>query len=354
MGMRGELGIFSAAEILQLIGSQEKSGVLEVRSKGRTAVLFFDAGKIISARDRRQSASDPFLSYLLENGEITIQDVHKVAEAKKDEGGDVVEIMLKQAILNEGKLGDLLSQYALQIVTNIVKWETGTYEFSASADGMPDKALGKPVRLEPILMEALRRKDEVEEIRRFLPGLDTKLDLAEPNYESLPLEDDDLAILRLVNGIRTIDQVIEESTVDEVETLDILEKLFALGIISIAADAPDSAPPRRIPARTSMLLALAALVVAGAIRIGVLGPGLLMTPQAANLRSDITSFIEARELANLRYAIDAYRAIQGAYPDDLKQLATAGLVTPEATENAEGIPYTYIRSSEGDYYKLSP
>lgn len=352
MSMRGELGVFSAAEILQLIGTQEKTGVLELRSKGRTATLFFGGGKIISARDRRQSTGDPFLSYLLENGEISIHDVHKVLEAKKTEGGDVVEMMLAKNILTEAKLGDMLSQYALQIVTNVVKWETGAYEFSASSDGLPDKALGKPLRLEPILMEALRRKDEVEEIRRFLPGLDTKLDLAVADLESLPLEDNDLAILRLVDGTRTIDQMIEESPVDEVETLDALEKLFALGIISIASETPEVGGTHRLSGRRAVLLALAVLVAAAALRFGLLGSG-AFPGTASGLRGQMSEFVETREMENIRFALGAHLVTRGAYPADLQELVSAGLVTQEGVRDRQGRQYSYSRTADGSY-NLSP
>jgi len=353
MSMRGELGIFSAAEILQLIGSQEKSGVLQVRSKGRTAVIFFDSGKIVSARDRRQSASDPFLTYLLENGEITIQHLHKVLEAKKSDGGDTVEIMLREKIVDDAKLGELLSRYALQIVTNIVKWETGSYEFAASCDGMPDKALGKALRLEPILMEALRRKDEVEEIRRFLPNLDTKLDIAEPNYETLPLEEDDLAVLHLVDGTKTIDEIIEQSTTDEVETLDILEKLFALGIIAIAAETPGAGGARRISAKMSFAALAVGLLAAVGLRFAVLTPEAAPSRPAAQLRTAVAQFTEARETENLRLALDAFKLINGTYPDYLQQLVATRLVSPDGIRDRYGRPYSYRRLASGESYVLS-
>ena len=165
--MKGEIGTFNTAEILQFIASQQKTGVLHLRSKGRSAVLFFEGGKIISARDRRQGIRDPFVFFLLENGALGPQAVNKVLEIKERTGGDTVEILLRENLIEESVLSDMLSKYALRILDDITKWESGTYEFIGSTDGMPDKRIIKPVRLEPILMEALRRRDEVEELRRF-------------------------------------------------------------------------------------------------------------------------------------------------------------------------------------------
>ena len=167
--MRGELETFSSAEILQLIGMQEKTGVLRIRSKGKSAVLFFDGGKVVSARDRRQGSKDPFLFYLQENGAIGIESLNRLIEIRGNEGGDLLEILLRENIVEDKKLASLLAQYARETLENVVKWETGTFEFTASADGLPETSIMKPLRLEAILMEALRRKDEVEEIRGSYP-----------------------------------------------------------------------------------------------------------------------------------------------------------------------------------------
>jgi len=352
--MKGELGLFSAAEILQLIAVQEKSGVLQVRSKGRTAVLFFDSGKIVSARDRRQSTSDPFLTYLLENGQITIDDLHKIIDVKKQQGGDTIEIVLAEKMADEAMIGEWLCSYAQQIVANMVKWEIGSYEFAATCDGMPDKRLGKPLRLEPLLMEALRRKDEVEQIRRFLPGLETRLDIAEPDYQALPLEQDDIAILKLVNGTRTIDQIIEESSADEVESLDILEKLFTLGIIAIAAEAPGAGRQRKISRMTSLLIVCGLLAAALGLRMSILAPGHAPAQSAGQLRTAVADFIEAREMENLRLALDAYKVIEGSYPNELGELVALKLIGPEQTRDRRGREFAYRRTTSNDSYVLSP
>jgi hypothetical protein len=349
--MRGEIGAFSVAEILQLIGMQEKSGMLRVRSRGKTAVLFFDSGKVVSARDRRQIARDPFLSYLQEKGAIGIQELNRVAEAKQSEGGDLIDILLGEKVIDEKTLAELLSDYAVQTLESMVKWETGTFEFVASTDGIPEKSIIKPMRLERILMEALRRKDEVEEIRRFLPAFDTKIKIAEPNVEDLPLESHDYAVIKLVDGKRTIDDILEESDAEEVETLDILERLFALGIVSIAEK---EAPRQGAPIFLSPLksLALTALIVGAAalVRFFLLTAAPSTGMPAGTLRVAIEEFIDEREVQNLHFALDAYQSVNGAYPARLEDLVSAKMVSADQIANRYGDIYAYrYFQSEGRY-----
>lgn len=352
--MRGELGTFSMAEILQLIGSQEKSGVLRVKSKGKAAVLFFEGGQVVSARERRQGAKDPFLFYLHESGAIGLEDLNKVMEIRQGDGGDTVDILLREKVVGKDALGERLSEYATQTLETIVKWETGTYDFRANTNGNPDSDIMKPLRLEAILMEALRRKDEVEEIRRFLPSFDTRIRISEPNIEELQLDDDDASVLILIDGNKTIDELLEESSAGEVETLDILEKLFALGVVSIAEK---QALPGRMMASSpirSAALAVGIVIAAIMLRLFVFAAPPSAGSRVNSLRAATADFVESREIQNLRFALDAYRMEKGTYPGSLTDLVSAGLLEQHQIEDRYGDVYGYMRVANEDRYVLPP
>lgn len=352
--MKGDIGIFSVAEILQMIGMQEKTGVLTVKSKGKSAILLFESGKVVSARDRRQGAKDKFLFYLEEKGVIDPHELQKVAEARQNDGGDLVEILLNEKIISETELAKMLSQYASDTLETVVKWETGTFEFAAGANSLPEKSLVKPLRLEPILMEALRRKDEVEEIRRFLPSYDTRIRLSVSNAAELPLEEQDSTVLGLVNGKRTIDEIVDESDADEIETLDILERLFALGIVAIAEqEEQKSGHPPVVPVFRSLILSAVAVLVAVTLRFTWLAPKSPEDLPLNRLRSSIEQFIDGREIQNLHFALEAHKAIVGTYPARLDELVTAGLITADQARNGHGDDYSYTYVAREGSYVLS-
>jgi hypothetical protein len=353
--VRGEIGTFSVAEILQMIGLQEKSGLLTIKSKGKSAVLFFEAGKVLSARDRRQGARDQFLFYLQEKGVLGVEDLNRVTEMKQNEGGDLVDLLVKNKVIDEKKLGEMLSAYAVETLEAVVKWETGAFEFAPSVDSLPEKAIVKPQRLEAILMEALRRKDEVEEIRRFLPGYDTRIKVSVSDVTELPLEEADTAVLALVDGKRTIDEIIDESDTDEVETLDILERLFALGIVAIAEK--DRERPRHLLERSalqSLLITAAILISAVLLRLFLVAADSPNTLPIVRLRNTIEDFTDRREVQNLHFALDAYRLIRGTYPDELSELVWMDLVTQNQITSRYGVPYLYKYIASEGRYVLSP
>jgi hypothetical protein len=354
MGMKGELGTFNIAEILQFIGSQEKSGMLRLSSKGRTATLCFDCGKIISAKDRREGMRDPFVSYLLENEILSPQEVSKILELKEKDNRNPAEILLSERLMDEERLGDLIGRYTQEVVADIIKWEGGQYEFSGSVEDIPKEALSRAMRLEPILMEAVRRKDEVEEISRFLPSFETKLKVSEPDITQLPLEDEELTVLRLVDGKRTIEQTLEDSEREELETLDVLEKLFALGIVSIAEDEPTGATDNRVfKAAKSVSIALAILAVAMLARVTVLTPSSPADTAYGTFQASVSEFVEEREIENLHFAIAAYKLNYATYPNRLEDLVTREFVSDEMIRDRHGVVYSYDYLHPQQTYVLS-
>jgi hypothetical protein len=355
MGMKGELGTFNIAEILQFIGSQEKSGVLKLSSKGRTATLCFDSGKIVSAKDRREGMRDPFVSYLLENEILTPQEVSKILELKDKDNRDPSEILLSERLMDEERLSELVARYTQEVVADIIKWEGGKYEFSGSVEDFPKDILLQAIRLEPILMEAVRRKDEVEEISRFLPSFDTKLKVAEQDLSQLPLEEHELSVLRLVDGKRSIEQTLEESEREELETLDVLEKLFALGIVSIAEDAPIGADDSRVfRAAKSVGIALVILAVALLARVTLLNPSSPSSTPYGEFKAAVNQLVEEREIENLHFAIEAYKLNYGEYPNRLEDLVTRKFVSEDMIRNHLGVMYSYAYLRSQDTYVLSP
>jgi hypothetical protein len=207
------------------------------------------------------------------------------------------------------------------------------------------------MRLEPILMEAVRRKDEVEEISRFLPSFDTKLKVAEPDISQLPLEDDELAVLRLVDGKRSIEQTLEDSEREELETLDVLEKLFALGIVSIAEDTPAGRSESVVfRSAKSIGIALAIVALAMLARLTVLAPSTSSETTYGSFMTSVSQFVEEREIENLHFAIEAYRLNYGIYPNRLDDLVTRGFVSKEMIRDRFGVVYSYnLLPTEGTY-----
>src|SRR5690349_19820371 len=64
MALQGNLRDFAATEILQLVGTQKKSGCLSLEWNTEKAVVWVQEGRIVSTRVPGMSKDDPLLNFL--------------------------------------------------------------------------------------------------------------------------------------------------------------------------------------------------------------------------------------------------------------------------------------------------
>ena len=71
MALQGNLRDFSAMEILQLVGSQKKSGCLVMEWNTERFVVWVTDGRIVSTRQPGLSKDDPLARFLLQIHRLT-------------------------------------------------------------------------------------------------------------------------------------------------------------------------------------------------------------------------------------------------------------------------------------------
>ncbi len=118
--------------------------------------------------------------------------------------------------------------------------EKAFYRLLSAADGKFEVSFDSVERLEQIgistqalLMEGMRRLDEWSRLQEQLPPLDS---IFEMDYQQLAarlfeIPDEIDGLLRLFDGKRSLSAVVEDSELDDLETLAIISKLFFAGLI---------------------------------------------------------------------------------------------------------------------------
>ena len=126
----------------------------------------------------------------------------------------------------------------------LLNWQEGEFAIEFKPIEREERI---PVSTQGLLMEGMRRIDEWGRIVEQLPSLDRvfelEYDLLAERLAEIP--DDVNALLRLFDGRRTLEQVIEEADYDDLAAAGVISKLFFEGIIRETAGVPveDPAPP---------------------------------------------------------------------------------------------------------------
>ena len=161
MALEGNLSAFGLSEILQLIAVQQKTGMLTVSSQESNAVMFFRDGSIISTRDRRRKAKDPFKEYLTRYGVLTREQL---------------EACLRMLQLVSGAIANLAERNAQQAeridamrhtIDQLMSWRQRVIE---QATAFMQAHLAEPIRLQDLAQHVVLSPSYFSQIFREETG----------------------------------------------------------------------------------------------------------------------------------------------------------------------------------------
>jgi hypothetical protein len=232
------------ADLLQWAGSGRKTGTLCLKGESFLKKIFLQNGIIIGS-----SSNEPqeFLGqFLLSEGLITEQQLKDAFDLQAQTKVMLGRILVKKGLLSEVKVQEILRLKAEETIYSLFLWTEAEFEFLE--DELPP---GDPVvievKVEDVLMEGLRRYDASKKIRELLPHNRLILERS-----ATPLPDEIAArafprrIYDLVDGRRTIDDVILEAHASEFNVCQVLSALLQRGFLDIGREeAP--LPKRQAP-----------------------------------------------------------------------------------------------------------
>ncbi|MBX5483575.1 MAG: response regulator [Myxococcaceae bacterium] len=144
----------------------------------------------------------------------------------------------------DAELGRLRGENAFYRLLNTFE---GKFEVKFGPVERPDRI---EVSTQGLLMEGMRRLDEWGRMLEQLPPLETVFEIDYPQLADRLSEipDEVNGLLRLFDGKRTLQRVVDDSDFEDLAALGIISKLYFEGLIrelgSAPADFDDSAPPR--------------------------------------------------------------------------------------------------------------
>src|SRR5512138_2043207 len=151
----------------------------------------------------------------------------------------------KEGRILDCELGKLAGENAFYRLLN---WQEGEFAIEFKPIERDERI---PVSTQGLLMEGMRRIDEWGRIVEQLPALDKAFEL---DYALLAdrlsgIPDDVNALLKLFDGRRSLDQVIEEADYDDLAAAGVISKLFFEGIIKEVAVPGLTEQPALTPTR---------------------------------------------------------------------------------------------------------
>ena len=230
MNLQGDFEGLTLASILQLLCNDQKTGVLTVTCDDEQSKVFFEQGTIVYASASLKEARLGFL--MRTDGVISAQQLQKCLAVAREKKLHLGKILVEKGYISLDTLKKYNTRQVETILYNLLFWKKGRFEYKdakLNLKGMIVTQLN-PMKL---ILEASRRIDELSVLKEFIPSdkLVFKISGKVQSKEEIKLNANEWRILSLIDGTRTVRQIINESGYDEFAVYKIFFSVISSGLI---------------------------------------------------------------------------------------------------------------------------
>lgn len=369
MALKGTLKDFSLADILQLIGIQRKTGVLNLHGSEDLVSISFVQGTIVSAESAQHRLEERVATVLMKWGHCTPDQLEEARQTQQQTLERLWIVLLEQQSVSDDEVRQALQLQVEKIIYPVFRWQDGEYSFIQEAEIDFDRDHLTPIHSETILMEGVRMLDEWPLLERKIRSGDLVFSRApvggqlvvddesdgeeQADGDVIRMSGEDFKIYDLVDGVRTVADIQEIAPTHDFNTASVLCNLLGLGLITPSGDGRstsyrlDNGPAGRKNTPRLAGAALLCLVAAAILAFNV--PRLTLNPLNIFLR-DLTDSGRIARLRMLRDTtrihlvseqLEAYRLENGFYPMQLEELVDSGFANQAEISDGCGEPFAY-------------
>jgi hypothetical protein len=233
--LAGDLSGFPIADFIAFVHHSRLSGVLTVTSGGAERSIAFKDGEVRSARSTAPGERIGEVAVRL--GFVTEGQVGEAAGGGRPLGKALVE----GGALSANDLWKCFHEQVTAVFHAILLSPEGSF-FLVDEDVAERPGAPLAVSTQALLMDGIRRIDEMSLFRARIPGPRAYLRRRDPR-RPITLKPVEHALLRLVDGHRTVEEIATAAHVNEFDATKILYHLAEAGYVEAVAEPSAAAPP---------------------------------------------------------------------------------------------------------------
>ncbi|MGH7342453.1 MAG: DUF4388 domain-containing protein, partial [Candidatus Rokuibacteriota bacterium] len=320
--LSGSLREFHLSEIVQLLSGQRKTGCLTLTSEKDEVCLYFDEGRLCGVRPPGLSDRDPLMLFLRRTRWLSEEQLRGVESLHAESGRDLVDILLKGRYVDSEDLTAVYERMAIDLLFRLLSWEDAQYSFAPGP--VPESTMKVTFSTDAMLMESVRRVDEHKRYLRELPEAHEIPGLRELPDPDAELSEYEKEIFALVDGNRTVAEIVATAPLCDFEALEGLSNLFDNKWLEIVGSREvGGARVERKTEKTAPKRKPLEWVLVGGIAFGLVGLVVATMPMRFHPPTEVghpgTDPHERARMADIRAALAVYRHETGQFPSDLSE-----------------------------------
>lgn len=230
MPLSGNLGTISLSSVLQLLCAEKLTGILRVRKDSLEYQLFMLEGNIIYAIEPGKKAR---LGALLHrDGIVTKEQIADCLQVARQEKQALGKILVRRECITSEVLETYIYRQVGEILFTLFMWESGDFDFKETELNLNWLMVFK-LNIMKLVLDATRRVDAMSILKRQIPRDTLVFSLSEKagEGEAKKLNDDERRILGLIDGERSVRDIINNSGYDDFHLYRILYSFISAGLI---------------------------------------------------------------------------------------------------------------------------
>jgi hypothetical protein len=236
--LQGSVSRFKIPEIFQLLANSRKTGTLGIQKDDDIVMVYFKNGRIMYAYGPRQSRH--LGQMLKEQGKIDDGQLREAVntQAAVSLSKRLGHVLIEKGFIDRADLAEAVSEQIQELIYSLLSWEEGSFKFYDNQYPTREE-ITVDLSVENVILEGIRRVDEVNRLREHLPDYNTvlKIDtIGAGRKRDISLETEEWNLLARIDGQKTIRELIEESGLGEMKTLEKLATLQLAGLITIESE----------------------------------------------------------------------------------------------------------------------
>jgi len=224
---------FSLPKVLAYLNRNRKTGTLIIKTPMFTKKAYLVKGDAIFASSTYED--DRLGEMLIKAGKITMEQYDASVEILKKTGKRQGAILIELGYLTPKDLFWGVKYQVKEIIYSLFQLEDAEYEF-VEGEIPTQEVITLKMSMGNLIYEGVKRIDNWTRIKNELPNADFVLKLSNDPvtlFQDIELGQQDRKMLSIIDGVKTIKELISSSWIGSFEAMKILYVLWSIGVLEV-------------------------------------------------------------------------------------------------------------------------